>query len=142
MAYKNILVAVDGSNEAELALKKAIEIAKRDEATLHLTYVIEHYHYPGDLGSFKNAQEKFGKELLEKYKRFSEDQGLNDVNTVIKFGSPKSMIPKSVASEVEADLIVCGATGVNAVERLFIGSVSENIARQATCDVLIIRNNE
>lgn len=48
-------------------------------------------------------------------------------------------IPKNIAAKYEADLIVVGATGLNAVERLLIGSVSEAIIRHATCDVLIAR---
>ena len=34
-----------------------------------------------------------------------------------------------------------GATGLNAVERLFIGSVSEYVIRHAPCDVLIVRTD-
>ena len=34
-----------------------------------------------------------------------------------------------------------GATGLNAVERLFIGSVSEYVIRNADCDVLIVRTD-
>jgi nucleotide-binding universal stress UspA family protein len=51
----------------------------------------------------------------------------------------KFKIPKDVAAKFHADLIIAGATGINAVERLFIGSVSGNIARRAKCDVLIVR---
>ncbi|KAB5915090.1 universal stress protein, partial [Bifidobacterium adolescentis] len=39
------------------------------------------------------------------------------------------------------DLIMLGATGLNAVERLFIGSVSEYVIRNATCDVLVVRTD-
>lgn len=41
--YKNILVPVDGSREAELAFKKAVSVAKRngDETTLHLVHVVD-----------------------------------------------------------------------------------------------------
>jgi len=48
-------------------------------------------------------------------------------------------IAKDVANKFEADLIICGATGLNAVERFLIGSVSENIVRQSSCDVLVVR---
>ena len=34
-----------------------------------------------------------------------------------------------------------GATGLNAVERLFIGSVSESVIRNASCDVLVVRTD-
>ena len=41
LEYKNILVAIDGSQEAEWAFKKAIDIAKRNNAKLLLAHVID-----------------------------------------------------------------------------------------------------
>ena len=37
---------------------------------------------------------------------------------------------------------MCGASGLNAVERFMIGSVSEAIVRHASCDVLVVRTEE
>lgn len=34
-----------------------------------------------------------------------------------------------------------GATGLNAVERLLIGSVTEYVTRTAACDVLVVRTD-
>lgn len=48
-------------------------------------------------------------------------------------------IAKDIANNVKADLIICGATGMNTVERFLIGSVSESITRHASCDVLVVR---
>ncbi|MEG3032315.1 MAG: universal stress protein, partial [Enterococcus sp.] len=39
--YKTIMVAVDGSSEAELAFKKAVNVAKRNEAKLVIAHVID-----------------------------------------------------------------------------------------------------
>lgn len=44
--YKNILVAVDGSEEAEWALKKAIYLAKLSDATLVLTHIVDTRNFP------------------------------------------------------------------------------------------------
>ena len=52
------------------------------------------------------------------------------------------MISKDLSKKLNADLIICGATGLNTVERILIGSVSENIVRTAECDVLVIRAPE
>lgn len=60
---------------------------------------------------------------------------------MIEYGSPKHIIAKEIPEEKEVDLILLGATGLNAVERLFIGSVSEYVIRNATCDVLVVRTN-
>ncbi|MDQ0412997.1 universal stress protein [Mesobacillus stamsii] len=140
--YKNILVAVDGSKEAARAFNKAIEIAKRNDAKLVMTHII-------DLRTFATVEaydraiseraNQFATELMESYKQQATDAGIKDVSYEIDYGSPKVKIAKDVAKKYNADLIICGATGMNAVERFFIGSVSEHITRYASCDVLVVR---
>lgn len=142
--YKNIIVAIDGSKEAEYAFKEATNIAKENNSTLFLTNII-------DLRTFAtfNAYdqtivqkaENYAREMLENYKKEALDAGVEDVNIVIDYGSPKVKIAKDLAKKFEADLIVCGATGLNAVERILIGSVSEHIVRYAKCHVLVVRSN-
>ena len=53
---------------------------------------------------------------------------------------PKNIIAKELPKEYNIDLIMLGATGLNAVERLFIGSVSESVIRNAS-DVLVVRTD-
>lgn len=141
--YKTILVAVDGSDEAAYAFRKSIKIAKDCNAKLVLAHVIdtrtfatvEAYDH-----TIAERADRFAAELMENYKKEAEQAGLTDVEYVIDYGSPKAKIPKDFAKQFDVDLIVCGATGLNAVERFLIGSVSENITRHAKCDVLIVRD--
>ena len=145
LVYKQILVAVDGSKESEWAFKKAVGIADRNEATLNLINIIDTRSYAAveayDRSIAEKAQ-KFAEELLNNYKLEAEKAGLQHVNIIVEYGSPKTMISKDISKRLEADLIICGATGLNAVERFLIGSVSENIVRSAKCDVLVIRTPE
>ena len=83
--------------------------------------------------------ESYAKELLEDYKKLAEDAGVNKVTVEVEYGSPKVKIPKDLAKKHNIDLIICGATGLNAVERFLIGSVSEHITRYSPCDVLVVR---
>ncbi|WP_203361488.1 universal stress protein [Bacillus sp. REN10] len=145
MKYENILVAVDGSKEAEWAFKKAIEISKRNDATLNLVHVIDTRSFAAIEAYDRSIAERasqYGNELLTEYKAEAEKAGVKAVNTFVEYGSPKVIIPKDVAKKVEADLIVCGATGLNAMERFLIGSVSEHITRAARCDVLVVRTDK
>ncbi|WP_423407653.1 universal stress protein [Heyndrickxia sp. MSNUG] len=145
LSYKNILVAVDGSKEAAWAFKKAIEIAKRNDANLVMTHII-------DLRTFATVEaydrtiseraNQFATELMESYKQQANEAGVTNVSYEIDYGSPKVKIAKDVAKKYNADLIICGATGMNAMERFFIGSVSEHITRYASCDVLVIRTDK
>jgi len=142
LIYKNILVAIDGSDEAEQAFKKAIEVTKRNDAKLNIVHIHELRVYPSDAASLQERAEKFGKELLEKYLQMAKDAGIQNVSTLLEFGSPKVAITKKAEKKIKADLIICGKTGLNAVEHMFIGSVSENIARSAHCDVLVVRTQK
>ncbi|UTR11386.1 universal stress protein [Evansella sp. LMS18] len=142
--YNTVLVAVDGSDEAKRALKKAITIAKDNTAKLLIVHVvdtrtfasIEHY----DRMIFTEA-EKYAEDMLKDYKEQAINAGVKDVSMIIEYGSPKVKITRDVVKKHEVDLIVTGATGLNAVERFLIGSVSEHITRHARCDVLIVRTD-
>ncbi|MDN4493680.1 universal stress protein [Ureibacillus aquaedulcis] len=144
--YKSIVVAVDGSKEAEYAFKKSIDIAKRNpESRLNLVNVIDTRSFAAieayDRSIAERAQ-SFSEELLNGYKKQAEDAGLANVNTIIEYGSPKTIITKELSTIIEADLIICGATGLSTVERFLIGSVSEAIVRSSKCDVLVVRTPE
>ena len=68
--------------------------------------------------------------------------GVKDSHYSIEFGSPKTIIGHDFPKKHNIDLIVVGATGLNAVERLLIGSVTEYVTRTSKCDVLVCRTEE
>lgn len=142
MKYNNILIAIDGSEAAEKAFNKALVIAKRNDARIILAHVIDVRTF-ASAGAYDRTlserAENYGKDLLDKYTDEAKKAGLTDILTTLEYGSPKVKIAKDLANNFDTDLIICGATGMNAVERFLIGSVSESITRYATCDVLVIR---
>lgn len=145
ITYKHILVAVDGSKEAEWAFKNSVAIAKRNDATLNLANVIDTRSFAAVEAYDRSIADKaqaFAEELLAGYKKEAEAAGVTKVNVIVDYGSPKSVIAKDLANKLEADLIICGATGLSTVERFLIGSVSEYIVRAAKCDVLVVRTDE
>lgn len=140
--YKKIVIAVDGSKAAEKAFKKSVEIAKQNDATLVLAHVVDTRTFATAEAydrSLSERAEKHAKDILDEYEATAKDAGVTKTETLMKYGSPKVVIAKEIAPEIEADLIMVGATGLNAVERFLIGSVSESIVRYAKCDVLIVR---
>jgi len=142
LKYRNILVAIDGSKEAEWAFKKGIEIAKRNGARMILVHVIDTRTFAlveANDTVIGDRAETQAKEMLEKYQQQAVEAGLTNVQYEIEYGSPKIRIPRDIAKKHHVDLILCGATGMNVVERFFIGSVSEHITRYSPCDVLVVR---
>ncbi|KRM59318.1 universal stress protein [Secundilactobacillus malefermentans] len=144
--YEHLLVPVDGSNQAEHALLKAMAIAKRNNASIELLSVIDVNQY----GSFGNVTEG---SLLEKlvndnkgYLQTLADQlkdkyDFTDTNIHVRFGNPKSVISFDFEKDHPVDLIVMGATGMNAVNRIVVGSVTSFVNRNAKMDVLIVRTD-
>lgn len=141
--YHTILVAVDGSKEAEFAFKKAVSVAKRNGAKLVLAHVIDTRAFQ-TIASFDdelaNQATKMAKQTLDDLAETAKKAGVT-VTQIIEYGAPKHLLAKLLPTSYEIDLIMLGATGLNAVERLFIGSVSEYVIRHATCDVLVVRTD-
>ncbi len=142
--YSKILVPVDGSNEARLAFEKAIEVAKRNRAQVLIAHIIDTrvLQTPtGFEGNFNEEIQRQTENLFQEYRQYAKEHDFNDIDFVLEYGSPKVYISKNIPKDYQIDLIMMGATGLNAVERLFIGSVSEYVIRNAHCDVLVVRTD-
>lgn len=143
-AYQNILVPVDGSYGAELAFEKAVAVAKRNKAHLHIVHVIDTRTFQ-DISSFDtsivNEVTEKTKANLEKCVAEAQAAGLTEVDYSIEYGAPKTIIAKELPAQLGIDLIMIGATGLNAVARLLVGSVTEYVTRTAPTDVLVVRTN-
>ena len=131
--YKNILVPVDGSREAELAFKKAVSVAKRngDETSLHLVHVVDTRAFQ-NISSFDTAMvdqvTETAKKTMEGYVESAKADGVKNIDFTVEYGAPKAVIAKDIPEDQKIDLIV-------------IGSVTEYVTRTAPCDVLVVRTD-
>ncbi|MGD6833359.1 universal stress protein [Sutcliffiella halmapala] len=142
-SYRNILVAIDGTEEGISAFHKAIHLCLQSNAALFITHVI-------DIRSIATTEaydvtmtdeaEGHARELLQEYGEQAKGKGIHTVKTIMEFGSPKQTLPNEIAEDHQVDLIVCGSSDMNLAERLVRGSVSEKIVRHANCDVLVVRS--
>ncbi|ETA75058.1 universal stress protein [Ligilactobacillus equi] len=145
--YKKILVPVDGSFESELTFKKAIDVAKRngDDTQIRLVHVVDTRAFQ-NISSFDTAMveevTETAKKTMEGYVKEANEAGVKNIDFSVEYGAPKAVIAKDLPEEEGIDLIMIGATGLNAVERLLIGSVTEYVTRTAACDVLVVRTDE
>ena len=139
--YNRIVVAVDGSKTAEKAFRKAVDVAKLNGATLFIVHVIDTSSAKMFDMLYQNMYDlvhEHAKVLLEGYELFAQEAGLQSIEKIVVKGSPKAFLTKQLGEITNADLIVCGKTGVGEIEQLLIGSTTEAIVRHAKCDVLIV----
>lgn len=138
---KTILVPVDDSDHSKAAFREALEIAKRNNATVDVLSVVSDEYIFGDMRISENDIEEIKKhalKTLEKYVDYAKARSFTDVRTFTAFGNPRREVSK-IANEGDYQLVVMGATGKGAVSRVLVGSVTEYTVRQAKVPVLIIR---
>ncbi|GAB6860282.1 universal stress protein [Haloplanus litoreus] len=115
---ENVLVATDGSDEAERAGEHAIAVAGATGARLHALTV-------GD-------EEDPARRLADR----AREAGI-DATAAVRTGRPHEAI-LDYADEFDVDLVTLGSHGRTGVERVLLGSVAERVLRAATKPVLVV----
>ncbi len=137
---KNILVAVDTSDEAKQVLKTAIEIGNCFDARLSLIHVLE----PIVTENSYDLINPVSVEMDEFLFRHAEDF-LNNIKkefapemaACVEVGSVKSQILRH-AKENDIDLIVVGSHGRHGLG-LLLGSTANALLHGSPCDVYVVR---
>jgi nucleotide-binding universal stress UspA family protein len=142
---KKVLLATDGSEDANLAARAATDIAKGFGSDLHLVHALEtypRYAYPGVTSEvYSYVLEKEDGEargLLDEQAKRVRDGGGEVAEAHLRRGPVVDEVLE-LAEEVGAGLVVLGSRGLGPVERLALGSVSEGVVHHATRPVLVIR---
>jgi nucleotide-binding universal stress UspA family protein len=136
-----ILLATDGSREAELARTTAIDLSNSTNSELHMVtvapgypsydvsnpYVVDRLREQAeDILNVQAAKiEQEGGKVTEKHLRIAERYRAQQI--------------VQVAEDIGAGLIVMGSRGLGGVRRALMGSVSDSVVRHAHCPVLVVR---
>ena len=143
-----ILLATDGSEQAELAALRAVNIAEKTDSELHVVHVgvvpIFLKSYPGTLGYERRIYEEIeemSRELLRKQSWRVKAAGGTVAGTHLRMGEVDLEIV-ALAEELGAGLIVMGSRGLGGVRRALMGSVSDSVVRHAHCPVLVVRQEK
>jgi nucleotide-binding universal stress UspA family protein len=144
---KNILVPTDFSPYAYYAFVVALSIAQKYNAKVRLLHVIDihvqqcnfEYCIPEkQFNDYKNLMVNNTKEMLHKQVETSGLQERLTITEDVQIGVPYEKILET-EKEQRIDLIVLGKHGKTGLLSHLIGSVSEKVARKATCHVLLVR---
>ena len=143
--YKHILVPLDGSKLAELALADAFSLAQLNGAEVVLLQVISPFDYViGDTqpmvvfaDELVKARQEAALHYLEEVTAREECRNLK-VHLVIEIGSPAETII-DYAHREPIDLIVMATHGRSGLGRWVYGSVADKVLRGADVPVLLVR---
>jgi nucleotide-binding universal stress UspA family protein len=143
-----ILLATDGSEEAELAALRAVDIAEKTDSELHVVHVgvvpLFLLSYPGTLGYYGKLYEQIEEESREWLRELSwrvKVAGGTVAGSHLRMGAVDLEVV-ALAKELQADMIVMGCRGHRGIRRTIEGSISDGVIRHAPCPVLVVRSHE
>src|SRR3712207_6310760 len=146
MLGTRMLLATDGSEEAELATRAAAELAEDTGSELHVVYVepLPDFMKKDDAGTpgyDRELYEKIEEEARETLRKLTwrvKVAGGTVTGSHLRMGAVAEEIV-DLAGELEVDLIIVGSRGLRGIRRAITGSVSESVFRHARCPVMVVR---
>jgi nucleotide-binding universal stress UspA family protein len=140
-----VLLATDGSREAELAATTAADLAEKTNSELHVVTVGPDYplyelpEHPADFEDVLRENRLQARETLERQAKRIEELGGTVTETHLREGRADEEIVE-LAEEIGAGLIVMGSRGHGGLRRALMGSVSDSVVRHARSPVLVVRD--
>ncbi|MFZ3082515.1 universal stress protein [Rhodoferax ferrireducens] len=144
--FKHILVPVDGSPTAQLAVEKAIQLAKAFDSRVSTIFVIDPYPFTGVGTDFAYGQAEYlsaataeANAAVKAAKAAFMDAGVSVEASVIESHTAWRGVVKA-AESMQADLIVMGSHGRSGLEKLVLGSVTQAVLSHTKLPVLVVRD--
>jgi nucleotide-binding universal stress UspA family protein len=135
-----ILIAHDGSEEAQKALDLAIDLAKRLRAKLHMILVKEALRFPTTLDDVANAEEEAShpceQVIADAVAQATKRRVLIESHLVA--GHPVPTIVEFIERD-GFDLLVIGYMGHSAIYKGIIGSTTDRLVELAPCHVVVAK---
>lgn len=138
--YKKILVPLDGSKRSNYVLTEAINIAKRNDASIVALYVLP--FSPLSYRDARIAQEVMyedAKENLAKLKESIKKKGVTFQTKILK-GHPGKLITNFANQKKNGvDLVVIGSRDLGGFKEMFLGSVSNYVVHKSKVSTLVVK---
>lgn len=145
-----ILLATDGSGEADLAARTAVDLVSCTNSELHVVTVVPggpDPAYGAHEASFRyetyeeaaEAVRKDAQKLIDEQVRRVEEAGGTVTEAHLITGERRDQAIVRLSEEIGVGLIAMGSRGLGGVRRALMGSVSDSVVRHAHCPVLIVR---
>lgn len=148
--FKRVLVPIDDSKAAHLALKNAIDLCQVHRARLRIVHAIDYIALSAgvegmDTETIHDQLKMTGEKLLEKARNKALKRKLKvDILLIESFKLTTrvdGLIVKAVKNW-KADLVVVGMNEKEVLKKLFFGSHSEQIIHKITAPVLLVKSKK
>jgi nucleotide-binding universal stress UspA family protein len=131
-----VLIAIDGSKGSEIVLREASERPWLPGTRFCLVTAVDPFFFTHAPALFEDTKEAADQFLSEASEKFQAAGWQTDVSVLM--GNPRHVISK-YAEDWRADLVLVGSHGLNALERLALGSTVRAVLRHTKCSVEVVR---
>lgn len=143
MGYKKVFVSLDGTEQQDKVLERAIVVAANNNAELIIGHVIDSTiletsgSYPTDLipGLDKAFRDSIAKLVAEA----EVNPDIPKVEVQVKTGRIRETLKEEMLDVVKPDLVLCGARGLSSIKYALLGSISTFLLRNTACDILVVK---
>src|SRR5918995_3523468 len=133
-----ILLATDGSEDAELAATTAVGLARSTTSELHVVHswrTVPSVHFDALV---RQEMEREAQGILDEQVKQIEGLGGSVAQARLREGGAAEEIV-ALAEEIGAGLLAVGSRGKGRIRRALMGSVSDSVVRHAHCPVMVVR---
>ncbi len=143
LGYDRIFVSLDGSDEQNRILDRAILMAANDNSELYIGHVIDSTAleaagtFPVDV--IPALEKSFRESIADRVKAAEANPEIKKVEVLVRAGRIRETLKDEMLDVIEPDLVICGARGLSSIKYAILGSISTFLTRNTTCDTLVIK---
>ena len=141
--YQKVFVALDGTEEQDTVLDRAIAVARSIGAKLYIGHVLDSTAletagtYPIDL--IPKLEKLFRESISDAVEQAQADPDIPEVQVMVKYGHIRETLKEEFLDIIEPDVVICGARGLSPIKYALLGSISMFLLRAAECDILVVK---
>lgn len=141
--YSKVFVALDGTDQQDFVLARAIKVAANNGAKLYIGHVIDSTAlesagaYPVDL--INGLETAFRDSIAPAVEEAKENPDIADVEIIIRSGRVRETLKDEMLDVIKPDLVMCGARGLSSIKYALLGSISTFLLRSTDCDILVVK---
>lgn len=143
LGYDRIFVSLDGSDEQDKVLDRAIVMAANDNAELYIGHVVDSTAleaagtFPVDI--VPTLEKGFLDSIEAKVAQAKANPDIKKVEVIVRAGRIRETLKDEMLDVIKPDLVICGARGLSSIKYAILGSISTFLTRNTDCDTLIIK---
>ena len=141
--YSTVFVSLDGTEQQNFVLARAIKVAANNGAKLIIGHVIDSTalesagSYPVDL--INGLDEAFRNSIADQVAEAEKNPDIPEVEVIVRAGRIRETLKDEMHDVIQPDLVLCGARGLSSIKYALLGSISTFLLRNTDCDILVVK---